>query len=300
MEFCPHGDLFSIIVKLKSVPEEPAKVMLKQVLLALQYLHDHDIGHRDIKPENIMLDEKEHAKLTDFGLAKRAPVDELTSTPCGSPYYVCPEILHQIPYSPKQADMWSFGVVLYATVSGQVPWTSVNRQQVLEQIKTGEFSIPATMSSLCANLVKGLLTVKPEKRLTVSEALNHKWFRDVEVEMPPTESIPYVSIRKVDDFFSMDEERDKSIGLLNRCASTSMIETSYNKVLTSITAVITRPVQMKPVQTSVSMWGKWAVDEPEIEDVRAPTLQSLIGPCRIQKKRGPKIIRPKVEVKHLV
>jgi serine/threonine protein kinase len=176
MEFCPNGDLFNVIVKLKRVPEAAAKVFIQQVLIALEYLHQRDIGHRDVKPENIMIDENGNARLTDFGLAKYAPPGVLTSTSCGSPYYVSPEIISNAAYSPQKSDMWSIGVVIFAMVSGQVPWKSTNRQMIFDQIKSGQYAVPPTTSIPCANLISKLMVVDPSHRLTAKQALQHEWF----------------------------------------------------------------------------------------------------------------------------
>lgn len=77
MEYCPGGDLGSLLSKQKKVSEEVARIYVAEILLALEALHKSMIIYRDLKPENVILDEKGHAKLTDFGLAKKNVKNQL-------------------------------------------------------------------------------------------------------------------------------------------------------------------------------------------------------------------------------
>ena len=70
LEYCPGGELFTVLKNNRYMGEEKAKIIFIQVLLAIKYLHDRNIVFRDIKPENILIDSKGNSKLTDFGLAK--------------------------------------------------------------------------------------------------------------------------------------------------------------------------------------------------------------------------------------
>ena len=97
---------------------------MKQLTTALCYLHQNRIAHRDIKPENFLLKEEnniESIKLIDFGLSKDFGMQSMMSTPMGSLYYVAPEVFEG--HYTAKCDMWSLGVLLYALLSGKVPFT---------------------------------------------------------------------------------------------------------------------------------------------------------------------------------
>jgi serine/threonine-protein kinase CHEK2 len=107
--------------------------------------------HRDIKPENILLvDQDLHVKIADFGLAKIIGEESFTTTLCGTPSYVAPEILSDSRnrrYT-KAVDVWSLGVVLYICLCGFPPFSDELRTPefpygLADQIKHGKFDYPS-------------------------------------------------------------------------------------------------------------------------------------------------------------
>jgi serine/threonine protein kinase len=197
--------------------------------------------------------------------------------------------------------MWSIGVVLFAMVSGQVPWRSTNRQMIFDEIKSGEYSAPPTASIPCANLISKLIVVKPSQRLTAAQALQHEWFLSSPSIGSVAVSCPLLSLRKVDDFFSPDSEDDAITTPLKACFSASTLRTDHNKVLNEITvrevhtgmaSADLRP-EFHPMAVSPSM----AIYRPTTDLGSAPvaTIQSLMQDFgRMQKKKGPRIVRPRV------
>jgi serine/threonine protein kinase len=296
MEFCPNGDLFTMIVKLKSIPEDAARIFMKQILLALDYLHSHNLSHRDIKPENIMSDENGNAKLTDFGLAKYAPEDHLTSTGCGSPYYVSPEIICGDPYSPRRSDMWSLGVVLYVMVSGHVPWASGNRRQVFEQIRNADYIIPRSVSSACNDLIRRLLVVKPEDRITAAGALRHQWLASTPMVEKPI-SVLVVSLRKVDNFFSDDDDEMTWTNIVRANCSTSQLSVTYNQVLSMIE--VDRGTTRSELScgrlpcVSTRLLFVQPFDFANTAPIGAIHSLMIGNPFMVRKKKRPKIVRPR-------
>lgn len=94
LEYCPNGNLYSYLQKVKRLPEAQARYVMLQILNGLEYLHANNILFRDIKLENILFDSEGRIKITDFGLSKpEVDEDEITYSYCGSPEYMAPEML---------------------------------------------------------------------------------------------------------------------------------------------------------------------------------------------------------------
>ena len=212
MEFCPNGDYFQYIVDNGPLTEETAAYFMKQLLEALKYIHSIGIAHRDLKPENLLLDVQSNIKLSDFGLSRYVGEHGLVETPCGSPCYASPECLSGEAYEGCKSDIWSCGVILFASLTGQLPWTKRNQQQLFEQIRRGEYVIPTFLSDICQNFIARLMTVDTEKRITIDQALNHPFILagspQIPTEMAPIP--PLLSIKKVDEFFDVDKDIDYS------------------------------------------------------------------------------------------
>lgn len=206
MEFCPNGDLFSYIVNRNKLTEAQARPFVRQILEALQYLHSMDVSHRDMKPENILLDQFGRIKISDFGLSKffNPNKDCLISTPCGSPCYASPECISGRPYNGKTTDVWSFGVILYAMLTGQLPWTKRNQTQLFQQIKRGEYSIPSYVSPEAKNMIRNLMCVNIENRYTIEQALNDPWLKGIPKQFDEKEQHGYVSMMQVDQYFGRE------------------------------------------------------------------------------------------------
>ncbi|OKL60984.1 hypothetical protein UA08_03927 [Talaromyces atroroseus] len=187
LELAPEGELFNYIVRKQKLSENQTRKLFLQLFQGLKYLHDRGIVHRDIKPENILLVDKNlHAKLADFGLAKIIGEDSFTTTLCGTPSYVAPEILEESRHRryTKAVDIWSLGVVLYICLCGFPPfsdelYTPENPYNLAQQIKMGRFDYPSpywdSVGDVALDLIDRMLTVNVDKRITVDECLEHPW-----------------------------------------------------------------------------------------------------------------------------
>jgi serine/threonine protein kinase len=87
-------------------------------------VHEQGFAHRDLKPENIIFDAKNILKLADFGFCNKYFDGSLIVTSCGSPNYASPEVINGVPYDGPASDIWSCGVILYATLVGNLPFDS--------------------------------------------------------------------------------------------------------------------------------------------------------------------------------
>ncbi|KAH0793217.1 CAMK family protein kinase [Histomonas meleagridis] len=232
LEFCPGGELFQHIVDNKRLDDQQARPILKQILQGVSYIHAMGVSHRDLKPENILLDNVGHVKISDFGLSRFLDKDGMVDTPCGSPCYASPQCINGHRYDGRKSDCWSVGVIFYAMMTGQLPWTKRKQAELFEQIKRGEYTIPTYLSPLCRDLISKLMCVDDKKRLSAAEALKHPYLRDTVIpfEGMMGASGHIISLRKVDKFFG----RDINLSNLNLAQTPTEIPITFDKVLRMI------------------------------------------------------------------
>uniref|UniRef100_A0A8C9T6E9 Si:dkey-16p21.7 n=1 Tax=Scleropages formosus TaxID=113540 RepID=A0A8C9T6E9_SCLFO len=167
LEHVSGGELFDYLVKKGRLTPKEARKFFRQIISALDFCHSHSICHRDLKPENLLLDEKNNIRVADFGMASLQVGDSLLETSCGSPHYACPEVIRGEKYDGRRADVWSCGVILFALLVGALPFDHDNLRQLLEKVKSGVFHMPHFIPPDCQALLRGMIEVDPEKRLTV-------------------------------------------------------------------------------------------------------------------------------------
>ena len=181
MEYICAGDLLSYIKKRGKLTEQVAKFIFKQIVLTLQYIHDHNIVHRDIKLDNILIDLDNNIKICDFGVSKIIKNNESMIEQCGTPAYIAPEILLNRGYEGFGVDIWSSGVVLYAMLSGTVPFKGNNIKDLHDLIIKGEYTPIKDISKEATHLIKNIFEVDPKKRITTKDILVHPWLIDVDL-----------------------------------------------------------------------------------------------------------------------
>ena len=122
------GNLLEKIQKMKTFNEVQAANVIKQLLLALNFMHQKNIMHRDLKPENILCEDYADAeegeiniKLTDFGFATKYDPDKNETLSLGSPLYMAPELCEQVAYDNK-VDVWAVGVITFILLTGYPPF----------------------------------------------------------------------------------------------------------------------------------------------------------------------------------
>ncbi|GFO06626.1 calcium/calmodulin-dependent protein kinase type iv-like [Plakobranchus ocellatus] len=181
LELVTGSDLFERIVTQQYYSEEQAAIAVKDIITAVEYLHNHDVVHRDLKPENILyenLSQDSRLKIADFGLSTIVSNKVSLVTVCGTPAYCAPEVLKGQNYN-KQCDMWSVGVIAYILLCGYEPFFAENDAVMFKRILKGEFKFDSPwwddVSDNAKDLVRKLLVVNPQKRLTPSAALKHVW-----------------------------------------------------------------------------------------------------------------------------
>jgi serine/threonine protein kinase len=175
MDYCPGGSLHAYIVKNKKLSEPLAAYLFEQIASAIACCHSHGVSHRDLKPENIFISKFPHIKVSDLGLCGVISHNDMMSTFCGSPCYCAPECLAHLHYDGRMCDVWSLGVVLFAMVTGSLPWTIANTSAMLRQILTANYAIPPHVSPKCRDLIQRMLVKDPSQRLSLERVLAHPW-----------------------------------------------------------------------------------------------------------------------------
>ncbi|CAD6226480.1 GSCOCG00005846001-RA-CDS [Cotesia congregata] len=165
MEYVNGGDLMFQIQKARKFDETRARFYAAEVTLALQFLHQHGVIYRDLKLDNILLDREGHCKLADFGMCKEGIVDgKTTTTFCGTPDYIAPEILQELEYG-ASVDWWALGVLMYEMMAGQPPFEADNEDDLFESILHDDVLYPVWLSKTAVSILKGFMTKNPARRL---------------------------------------------------------------------------------------------------------------------------------------
>ena len=193
MEYVSGGELYDYITKEQNFSERKTKIIMSQLLHALNYLHSNNIVHRDIKPENILIEKTKekcplenefgiNVKLIDFGTCHLIQNNDYLTLKVGSPYFIAPEVLRK-KYD-KKCDIWSAGILMYILLIGYPPFNGSTHKEIFKEIKKGiidkDTSEWRKISPKAQDLLNKMLEKKCDKRYTAFECLNHPWITEVE------------------------------------------------------------------------------------------------------------------------
>ena len=188
-EYCQEGELFNEIKAYAPFNETITGYYMSQILKAVCYCHGMNIVHRDLKPENILIVKRmkngmHPIKIIDFGTAKIFSKEKRETLLIGSAYYIAPEVLDRN-YTEK-CDLWSCGVIMYILLTGRPPFGGNTDMEIMQKIKQGKFDLTkypwGIISKEAKDLIKDLLQVNPNQRLSAEKALKHPWFSTKQVK----------------------------------------------------------------------------------------------------------------------
>ncbi|XP_051895240.1 protein kinase C zeta type isoform X2 [Pristis pectinata] len=196
IEYVNGGDLMFHMQRQRKLPEEHARFYAAEICIALNFLHDKGIIYRDLKLDNVLLDSDGHIKLTDYGMCKEGlgPGDT-TSTFCGTPNYIAPEILRGEEYG-FSVDWWALGVLMFEMMAGRSPFDIItdnpdmNTEDYLFQAELQKpIRIPRSLSVKAASVLKGFLNKDPKERLGCqsqtgfTDIQTHTFFRSIDWDL---------------------------------------------------------------------------------------------------------------------
>lgn len=195
MEFVTGGDLLFQIQQARRFKEERARFYAAEIVCALLFLHKKGIIYRDLKLDNVMLSGDGHVKVADFGMCKENIKDQLATTFCGTPDYIAPEIIKEVPYGPS-VDWWALGVLLYEMLAGQPPFDAETEDDLFPAILKNEVLYPVWLTKEAVAIIRGFLIKDPVDRLGCGpngedDIKGHPFFKPIDwVKLEKLEVVP--------------------------------------------------------------------------------------------------------------
>eukprot|EP00759_Apiculatamorpha_spiralis_P008816 PhF_6_TR15672/c0_g1_i1/m.24367/K04409/PAK1; p21-activated kinase 1 len=175
MELMHGGKLTEMVDAKKGNFTDPqVAYIMKNILLGLQYLHEHQQMHRDIKSDNVLVDNLGNLKLGDFGFTAMCGEEDKRKTVVGTPYWMAPEVIRGEVYNYK-ADIWSVGILGLELVDGEPPLMDMSPMKALYVIVTQPAPrVKSTKhSKLCCEFMAAMLVKDPMQRPDCTVLLQH-------------------------------------------------------------------------------------------------------------------------------
>lgn len=223
MEYVNGGDLMFQIQRSRKFDEPRSRFYAAEVTSALMFLHQNGVIYRDLKLDNILLDAEGHCKLADFGMCKEGILNGVTTTTfCGTPDYIAPEILQELEYGPS-VDWWALGVLMYEMMAGQPPFEADNEDDLFESILHDDVLYPVWLSKEAVSILKAFMTKSPNKRLGcvviqgLEEAIKvHPFFKEIDWELLEQRKIkppfkPRIKTKRDVNNFDQDFTREEPV-----------------------------------------------------------------------------------------
>eukprot|EP00252_Welwitschia_mirabilis_P005696 TRINITY_DN1622_c0_g1_i1.p1 TRINITY_DN1622_c0_g1~~TRINITY_DN1622_c0_g1_i1.p1 ORF type:complete len:424 (-),score=42.40 TRINITY_DN1622_c0_g1_i1:501-1772(-) len=181
LEYVNGGELLDKIIHQGKLEEDQVRRYFQQIIDAVRHCHEQGIYHRDLKLHNILVDQNNNIKVSDFGLSampEHCKADGLLHTTCGSLNYVAPEVLANRGYAGPPADVWSCGVILFALLTGCLPFDDTSLGILYQKIIRGDYACPEWISAGARNLITKILNPNPNTRISSTEIVEDEWFKE--------------------------------------------------------------------------------------------------------------------------
>jgi serine/threonine protein kinase len=176
LEYLPGGDMYDLLKQHGCLEEAQARFYIAEILAGLQELHRHRFVYRDLKLENILIDQRGHIRLTDFGLSGKVSSsawdDRTVFDRSGTAMYQAPEIIAKAGHG-QLVDFWALGVLTHVMLTGRAPFAGRNHAELYSEIHARNLDLDAEqglthVSQNTRNFIAALLQRDPSKRLGAS------------------------------------------------------------------------------------------------------------------------------------
>jgi len=188
LEYQPGGSIASLLTKFHRLGEKIIRSFTRQMLLGLEYLHQHGIAHRDIKGANILVDIDGVIKLADFGASKKLAsilsYSEGFKSFTGTPYWMAPEVIQGNAdggsYG-RKADIWSLGAVVIEMATGKPPWSDLAPVTALFKVGSSPAipPFPETLGLDANDFLSKCFQRDPRLRPSATDLLKHPFVSEI-------------------------------------------------------------------------------------------------------------------------
>ncbi|XP_062438839.1 mitogen-activated protein kinase kinase kinase 13 isoform X1 [Rhea pennata] len=189
MEYCAHGQLYEVLRAGRKVTPRLLVDWSTGIASGMNYLHLHKIIHRDLKSPNVLVTHTDAVKISDFGTSKELSDKSTKMSFAGTVAWMAPEVIRNEPVSEK-VDIWSFGVVLWELLTGEIPYKDVDSSAIIWGVGSNSLHLP--VPSTCPDGFKILMRQtwqsKPRNRPSFRQTLMHLDIASADVLATPQET----------------------------------------------------------------------------------------------------------------
>uniref|UniRef100_A0A8C6Q4E4 mitogen-activated protein kinase kinase kinase n=1 Tax=Nothobranchius furzeri TaxID=105023 RepID=A0A8C6Q4E4_NOTFU len=189
MEYCAQGQLYEVLRVGRKITPSLLVDWSMGIAGGMNYLHLHKIIHRDLKSPNMLITHDDMVKISDFGTSKELSDKSTKMSFAGTVAWMAPEVIRNEPVSEK-VDIWSFGVVLWEMLTGEIPYKDVDSSAIIWGVGNNSLQLPVPES--CPDGFKVLLrqcwNCKPRNRPSFRQILLHLDIASADVLSTPQET----------------------------------------------------------------------------------------------------------------
>ncbi|KAK3543300.1 hypothetical protein QTP70_014039 [Hemibagrus guttatus] len=189
MEYCAQGQLYEVLRAGRKITPRLLVDWASGIASGMNYLHLHKIIHRDLKSPNVLVTHNDFVKISDFGTSKELSDKSTKMSFAGTVAWMAPEVIRNEPVSEK-VDIWSFGVVLWELLTGEIPYKDVDSSAIIWGVGSNSLHLP--VPSTCPDgfkiLMKQTWQGKPRNRPSFRQILLHLDIASADVLGAPQET----------------------------------------------------------------------------------------------------------------